>query len=585
MRAWWPSISARRRWSAACLWILSTLGSAILAATPPAPLWGDAVDVIKEEGVEAQLVEGREIRLRVMPEKGDGYITLSRRLCDDEKRWPALQEANRSRRVIAGRPIVVPWALLREEYRYLALLALFPDDHPSAKGWIHQPSAASVENYGEGLWQVALWFTGEGENWERIARSNGLPGPDIPAGKRILVPKDLLLPLLVEVERSEDGKLRYEQDAQGPYAAYSLARKEALYSAVVLRFTGLTDPKDVSEAVSRIAERSGIDDVRKIPIGFKVKIPFDLLVTDALPANHPRRIVARITKSELASVSMPKKLKSLAGVHVLLDPGHGGKDLGAIRNGIWESDYVYDIACRMKRLLEKNTGATVHMLVRDTEHGCKVFDRRKLPQNHREVVQTSPRHRNRGGGSTKMGVNLRWYLANSIYARLRKKKVPSEKIVFLSLHADSLHRSLRGGMVYVPGERYRKGRFGVHGGSYRKYQEVKASKRISFSRKERLRDEAVSTRLAQAILEAYRKDKLPVHKNHPIRNHITKRVRRRTRRFAPAVLRANRVPAKVLVETVNINNKADAKLMSDPEGRQRMARAIVRGVESFFSGH
>ena len=43
----------------------------------------------------------------------------------------------------------------------------------------------------------------------------------------------------------------------------------------------------------------------------------------------------------------------LQGVLVVIDPGHGGRDLGTMNNGIWEHDYVYDVACRLKRLLER----------------------------------------------------------------------------------------------------------------------------------------------------------------------------------------------------------------------------------------
>ena len=569
-----------------------TLAAVLAPAFPPAraleapsaPAWADAVEVIKEEGVEAQLVEGRAIRLMALPEKGDGYISLAHRLCGKEQPWQRLAAANDDRPVIVGRPVTVPWDLLREEYRYLALLALFPKDHSTARGWLHHPAAASVESYGEGLWQVAEWFTGNGANWRKIAEANELSGPDLPRSRPILVPTELLAPLFKPVERSSDGLLRYAEDEKGPFAEYRLKRREALYSAVVLRFTSLTEPADVVEAAERIARRSGIRDVKKIPVGFPVKIPLDMLGLDALPANHPQRIAAGILRSEMAEVVMPKRSRSLAGVRVLLDPGHGGKDLGATRNGIWESDYVYDVACRVKRQLEQKTAAEVHILTRDTQYGCRIFDRKTLPNNRREVVQTTPPHRVRGGASTKMGVNLRWYLANKIFSDLRRKKVPAENVVFISLHADSLHHAIRGAMVYVPGERYRRGRYRVHGGSYKRYKEVQAARTISFGRRQRLHDEAVSRRLAEAIIAGYRKQKLPVHSHRPIRDHITKRVRRRTRRYAPAVLRANRVPAKVLLEAVNINNKADARLMADPDGRERMARAIVEGLERFYAG-
>ena len=51
----------------------------------------------------------------------------------------------------------------------------------------------------------------------------------------------------------------------------------------------------------------------------------------------------------------------LSGVHVIIDAGHGGVDTGAVVGGLWESTYVYDIACRIRANLERHTRATVWM--------------------------------------------------------------------------------------------------------------------------------------------------------------------------------------------------------------------------------
>jgi N-acetylmuramoyl-L-alanine amidase len=552
-------------------------------AGDPFPMSDDAISLISEERIVAHLIDGQEIYVAAFPEEGEGYMSIARRLCGDEDRWPALKAANGGREVILGRAIEVPWDLLREEFRYLALRAIFPEDRPVEGGYRHHPGRARAETYGQGLWQVALWFTGHGENWTEIAAANGLTGPELPAEQALRIPEQLLLPLFRRVERSDDGRLTYGRDGDGPFAVYRLKRREALYSAVVLRYTGLVDHADVQRAAQRVAQRSGIADPKDIPVGYPVKIPFDLLSVEHLPKNNPRRVVARVSETELASVAVARGPKSLRGVHVLLDPGHGGKDMGAITNGVWESDYVYDIACRVKRRLERSTGAKVWMLLEDSEHGCKVFESTKIPRNQKELVMTDPPHRNKGGASTRMGVNLRWYLANAIFRRLTgEQDTDPRKVVFLSLHADSLHPSLRGGMVYTPGERFRRRKYGVHGGSYRRFAEVRSAKRVSVARDARLREEKISTRLAEKILEAYEKEKLPVHDKEPIRNHIVRSLRGRTRRYVPAVLGGNLIPTKVLVETLNLNNDEDAKLMSDPEGRERVARALVQGLESFF---
>jgi N-acetylmuramoyl-L-alanine amidase len=223
------------------------------------------------------------------------------------------------------------------------------------------------------------------------------------------------------------------------------------------------------------------------------------------------------------------------------------------------------------------------MLVEDRQHGCRVFDARKLIANHKEVVMTTPRHENRRGEAVEIGVNLRWVLANAKFRELTdQQRVPAENIVFVSLHADSLHAAVRGGMVYVPGEQHRRGRFGVSSAVARRYREARGVEPVSFTRDQRLRDEAISRRLAAALLDGYRSEQLPIHDNQPIRASIV-RGRRNSRAWLPAVLRGNMVPTKVLLETVNINNSLDAKLLEDPAGRERIARAVVAGLKQHYS--
>src|SRR5262249_27554846 len=148
--------------------------------------------------------------------------------------------------------------------------------------------------------------------------------------------------------------------------------------------------------------------------------------------------------------------RDLEGVTVILDAGHGGRDIGASRNGVWESDYVYDVLCRIRARLEKTTAAQVLTTIKDGQYAYRIFDSRRLPLNEMEEILTSPPLRLASSVPNQVGVNLRWYLANSYLRSLVAKGVDPEKVVFASLHADSLHPSLRGAMIYVPGEQYRK---------------------------------------------------------------------------------------------------------------------------------
>ncbi len=529
----------------------------------------DAAEI--DDGVLARSDAGRSITLLVRADGSETFAEIASRVAGSETLADELASANEidgaGNEPAPKGTLEVPWALVRAEYRLLALRALFPADAFEDGAYAHRPADAKVPGPHEGLWQVALWFTGDGARWPEIAKANRLDGPSLPGDRPVRVPGALLLPDF-RPAASGPGGLVYGRDAGGPYAEHRMARGEALYSSVIVRFTDLTRPGDVNAAAEVVRARSGIGDVRKIEVGQRVRIPLDLLATAYLPANHPRRVLAALHEDELELIEPRPRAIALEGVHVLLDPGHGGDDVGAKAGRIWESDYVYDVACRVQRRLEQDTSAKVRLLVRDTQYGCRVFDRKALPRNRREVVDSKPPVKITRG-RTKAAVNRRPQLANEIFGDLTvRQKVAPDNVVFISLHADSLHKSLRGSTVYVPGERYRaKGR-GV----------------MKASRAERLRDEAVSRRLAAALLDAYRAEGLPVHENRPVRDHVVRGRGRKASSWVPAVLKGNDVPAKVLLETVNIGNPADAKILEDPAGRERIARAVVDGLLRFYSG-
>lgn len=563
----------------------------LFAVILPALGWASEespTSTLVDEGIYVRLVDGREVALEALPERGEGYLALARRITGEARLSSALQQANDGRPLFAGVPAKVPWPLVREEYRYLALRALFPGDRPSERGWLHRPKDARVAHVGIGLWQLGEWFTESGETWDRIAAANGIAGPDLQGRESVLIPHALLRPIFRFEPSSADGALSFGEDDEGPYAEYRLKRGEALYSAVVLRYTPIIaaseDGMTVDQAVEIIAARSQIEDVRDIEVDYPVRIPLDLLSQSLLPSNHPRRVLARVRQSEIAAIELPSRPSGLDGVHVLIDSGHGGKDTGARHNGVWESAYVYDVACRVKRLLKRESSAEVHMLVKDLEHGFAVKDSRRLPKNGREILQTTPPMR-LDLAVPRRAVNMRWYLANSIHDTLRKRGVDSDKIVFLSLHADALHRSIRGAMVYVPGVTHRRSKNRVKGSVYEKYREY-TPKLVTFSRNERLRDEKLSTRLGRSLLDGFEDEELRIHDNKPLRTYIVRKLSRRrpASRFVPAVLQGNKVPAKVLLELVNLNNAEDADLIASPEGRERLARAIVKGLHNYYSG-
>jgi N-acetylmuramoyl-L-alanine amidase len=337
-------------------------------------------------------------------------------------------------------------------------------------------------------------------------------------------------------------------------AVYRLKKGEALYSAVVMRFTGVDEVEEVLRIADEIARLSGIGDVTKIPAGFPVKIPRDLLLPQYLPRDSAERRQWEAEQKALEEAEVKVEAPKLEGIHIILDAGHGGRDTGAVAGGLWESTYVYDIYIRLHNLLLERTKASVLPLVQDNKSRFTVVPSDRLPQHRRHSLLTDPPQ---ALGDPQTGVNMRWKMANQNMAELRRRGVPPENVVFLSIHADALHPSVRGTTIYIPGSAY-----------------CKAS-----SRKEAVRAEALSKALAEETIDALYRAGVPIHPYQPIRNRII-----RTRSYwLPAVLKMNHVPTKMLVEVANLNNPKDREAVATQAFRQTFAESLVEALVAFYA--
>ena len=539
------------------------------ASSPPVP--GRRVEVSRDFTVQS--VEGANT-VETRPLEGETPAGFARRVSNDEAT---------AERVLAlpgvasgSRSAVLSFGALSDESRRAAIQALFPSDVRATAGWLH----IAVEE--ERLVDVAEWFTGAPGNAAVLAKENSLTGELVPRGATVRIPAELLTNPFRGAEPvpdTEPPNLVFDQDEKGRYAVYRLRKGEALYSAVVVRFTGRLDAVDVNELAMTIASRSGIENVHAIPVGFPVKVPLEYLSEEFLPKDDPRSLERAREKAETVQFARPEIARGLAGVRVILDAGHGGRDTGTLHGGVWESTYVYDVACRLRKILSERTRAEVLMTTRDTALGWKVPERDALRSARNQVLLTEPAYPLQ---DPTVGVNLRWYLANSLIRRPGPdgSKVPPERTVFVSLHADSLHPSVRGAMVYVPGERYLRDRYSKTGSEYAGYREVKEQPVVSFNRKERVASEGASTTLANSIVSALREAGLPVHPFSPVRTHVI----RAGREWVPAVLRYNRVPNRVLVEVANLGNEEDRALMKTRGFRDAVAESMASAVVSFFGG-
>ncbi len=566
--------------------------------------------------LRASLTADYTIDIVVRPHDGDAWSRLAKRMTGDGERWNEIAAFNHAGdNLTTEQSVRIPFNILRPNLRRDIAAMLFPSDRATDAGWRHVVVGSSgIE--GESLWNIAEWFTGSGENYAAIRAANPSQGLSTRKGDVILIPKELLAsafrrgeteernaPKTAEVRKSEDDpeertsadahgaaaavpeavalgeyaqpSLTYDRTTAEPYAVYRLQKGEALYSSVAIRFTGRVYSKDVGDVLERIVTFNGIDDVAKIPIGYRVKIPMSLLLPEYLPADDPTRVASEQTKRESAKLAVRPRAKGLAGVRVILDAGHGGRDAGTTHDGVWESSYVYDVMCRLKRILEKKSEATVSATTKSKQAGYAIPDGDELEEQTDHIVLTSPKY---VIGDPAVGVNLRWYLANSIFRRAIKQSVPREKVVFLSIHADSLHPSLRGAMAYIPGQRYVTGSYEKSEQVYLARAEVRESPAVRHSEKESLAAEGLSRDLAESIIDAFETDGLKVHPFNPVRDNVV----RGGREWVPAVIRYNLVPTRVLLEICNLGNEKDRALIKTKKYRQRIAEAIYEGLVNFY---
>ena len=584
------------------------------AVLPAASIPKDTIAITRlDDGMRGILTRDYEIEILVEPRVGDAWTRLARRVTGDAARWEEIAQYNGADdNLKAGEVVRVPYALIRPELQRQIIQTLFPTDKAGRLGWQHTVVAGrGIE--GETLWQIAEWFTGDGANYTAIRRANPAQGLSTRRGDVILIPQRLLTAAFgggmegenapktaAEVRKPGDdpaqrssadedaqeaamaasalgsASLTYERERSEPFAVYRLQKGEALYSSVAIRFTGRVYAKDVGDVIERLVKVNNIDDVSKMPVGYPVKIPLDLLLPEYLPEGDPRRVAVEASRRASAQSARRAKAKNLEGVHIIIDPGHGGRDPGTAYQDLWEATYVYDVAVRLKDLLEKKTGAKVSMTTKSKRIGFIPSRTDHISNDTDHYVLTSPRYELE---DAIVGVNLRWYLANSIYRKTVKAGIEREKVVFISIHADSLHPSLRGAMAYIPGNRHVRGKYQKTDPIYLARAEVRERPVVRHSESDALAAEGLSRDLASSIIRSFERDGLQVHPFNPVRDNVV----REGREWVPAIIRHNVVPTRILLEVCNLGNRKDRQLMKTRRYRTKVAEAIYRGIAEFYA--
>ncbi len=272
---------------------------------------------------------------------------------------------------------------------------------------------------------------------------------------------------------------------------------------------------------------------------------------DAIPGKKPRRIVidvfpAQRIEPEAPVVAAPVAETTeqviatgpLAGreVVVVIDPGHGGEDPGAIHKGHREKVITMDIATRLKKEIDALPGYRA-VLTRKSDYFVSLAGRRELADEARGDLLLSI-HCNSAPNRNARGVRL---------FTLSTKGASSRRAQAL---ADLENRSdLVGGIHPKAGEE------GI---------------RLVLNRQ--LKTAIGRSREVAEVL------RVAADRNPGLR------ASRSLKRAGFAVCKMVSMPS-VLVEVGFFTNRHDFALLTSAEGRQGYARWLAGGVDDYFRGH
>ena len=114
-------------------------------------------------------------------------------------------------------------------------------------------------------------------------------------------------------------------------------------------------------------------------------------------------------------VVIPKQTQNTTKVsgkkYIVIDPGHGGSDCGAMRNGIYEKDITLDVSKRVVSLLEKK-GYVVKM-TRTNDKYVSLQDRVTISEEFKPDIFVSI-HVNSSNSDSPTGLETHYYKDNSL---------------------------------------------------------------------------------------------------------------------------------------------------------------------------
>jgi N-acetylmuramoyl-L-alanine amidase len=512
--------------------------------------------------------DGTTILVQIRPRSGDGVFRFAAwTLKDWRNNYKKVPQLNRDRPLHRDQFVTIPFRYLLDSLQGIALQAVFDKDSSEENGWGHR-----VVYPGETMSLISGLYAIDDITPQALLRYNDLPekGHILSMGQVIIIPWEWVRPGLNLFPYEVRPPLTLQQDGSGKrYAAYRIQRGESLYSAVVVRFTGRTLPEDVNELAGKLMILNRITDPHRIFVGTELLIPLEWISEEYLVQHAPEST----EETEQAVKAEQLRVTDWSNIHIIIDPGHGGSDPGATAGSakagdlVYESALVHDIGLRLGRLLEAKR-YNVHYTLKSPQR-LEPAGRLIAIKHDDDVILVNPPYRIK---SPRTAVNMRVFLINDLYERLRRRQIPPQNIILISVHGDILHQSLSGAMVYYADPRLREYAFKLQHGLYRQRQEYRPQ--LIFPNRDNHLAAKLSATFGKAIIGTFAEQGLKVQTNVPLRGYYY----RKGIKTLPAVLRYSPIPTSVLIEVANLNNVHDRRSVLDERYRQRLAEGLALSI-------
>jgi N-acetylmuramoyl-L-alanine amidase len=334
--------------------------------------------------------------------------------------------------------------------------------------------------------------------------------------------------------RADTARLVLELKSRSETAAFALPPVGQYRHRLVIDLTPANADDPIAEFLAKLAERESTLEKAQIEIASRepAKTP---VATPVPPVKAPPVASNAPPPLPVATRSPPPPAKAIKPWVVVLDPGHGGEDPGAIGPaGTYEKDVVLAIARQTKSLLEQDNRVIVFM-TRDEDVFIPLAD------------------------------------------RVRKARSVNAD-VFVSIHADAFTRpDARGSSVFALSERGassaaakwiadKENQSDLIGGVRLAGRDPALAKMI-LEMSQSITN-AESLKLGRGMIGEIKPVNL-MHKQH-------------VEQAGFAVLRSPDVPS-ILIETAFISNPEEEQKLASPKHQLKLARAIRSGVRKFLA--